>query len=821
MLSVLILTAMSQTARAERVDSLPTNQANKFYVGNRAPLARTPLIKLPVGSVRAKGWLQEYLKRQKNGMTGHLTEISAWLQKDGNAWLAKDGKGKWGWEEVPYWLKGYGALSYLLEDKAMIKESKVWIEAALHSQRPNGDFGPDLRFKNGLRDYWANMLMLNCLQSYYEYSHDQRVIDLMTKYFRYQLALPDNEFLTEYWQHIRGGDNLASIYWLYNRTGDAFLLDLAKKNHASTADWSMKGTLPDWHNVNVAQSFDEPAIYSQQTKDKSDVKAAYDNFATMRKLYGEVPGGMYGADENARPGKNDPRQAIETCGIVEQMLSDEELLAITGDIKWADHCENVAFNTYPAAVMPDFKALRYLTSPNMVTSDRYNHAPGYQNGGPMTMMNPLSHRCCQHNHSHGWPFFTENLWMATNDNGLAATIYSAGEVSAKVGNGTQATITETTNYPFEETLRFEVKVASPTQFPLYLRIPAWCKRPELNLNGKQVVLAGNGAFVKLSRTWKKGDQIALKLPMALKVDTWTDRHDSVSVNYGPLTFSLKIGEKVVKADPAATALSDSGWNDKIDKNKWPAYELTPTTPWNYALKVDPANPGASLEIKRKAWPKSNFPFTLSEVPIEIRAKGKILPQWKIDRTGLVSVLQDGPVKSTKPLESITLVPMGAARLRISAFPWLSETGKTWTAPPEPLPYNPKASHVFESDDIFAPCDQMEPKSSSDESVNRFTWWPRKGSEEWIEYNFATPKKVKGVSVYWFDDTGHGECRIPASWSVEAKVGNTWQTLANSSRTTVDEYNHLSFTPTDTKTLRLKVKLQPNYSGGILEWKVNE
>ena len=99
------------------------------------------------------------------------------------------------------------------------------------------------------------------------------------------------------------------------------------------------------------------------------------------------------------------------------MLSDEILFQITGDPSWGDHCENVAFNSYPAAVMPDFKSLRYLTAPNMVLSDSKNHAPGIANGGPFLLMNPFSSRCCQHNHSQGWPYFSRSLWMATADNG--------------------------------------------------------------------------------------------------------------------------------------------------------------------------------------------------------------------------------------------------------------------------------------------------------------------------------------------------------------------------------------------------------------------
>ena len=96
------------------VDRPDTSTKNEFYPSNRAPLQRNALIKLPVGDVKPEGWVLEYLNRQKNGLTGNLGKISAWLQKENNAWLSKDGQGAWGWEEVPYWLKGYGDIAYIL-----------------------------------------------------------------------------------------------------------------------------------------------------------------------------------------------------------------------------------------------------------------------------------------------------------------------------------------------------------------------------------------------------------------------------------------------------------------------------------------------------------------------------------------------------------------------------------------------------------------------------------------------------------------------------------------------------------------------------------
>ncbi len=674
------------------VDRPDTAVSNSHYVSNKAPLKPSAFVKLPVGAIRPDGWLKEYLVRQQNGLTGHLGEISAWLQKTDNAWLSEDGSGKWGWEEVPYWLKGYANIGYILEDEKIINEAKVWIEAALNSQREDGNFGPN-RETHGGQDFWGNMIMLYCLQSYYEYSNDDRVINLMTNYFKFQLTVPDEKFLTQYWQQIRGGDNLYSVIWLYNRTGDEFLLELAEKIHRNTADWTSRGhgldkihcrkekregmeewpawfgDQIDWHNVNHAQCFREPAQYYQLSHNEDHLKASYENFDIMREHFGQVPGGMFGSDENARPGYDDPRQGIETCGIVEQMNSNEHMLRITGDPFWADHTEDVAFNTYPAATMPDFKSLHYITSPNMVLCDAANHHPGIDNRGPFLMMNPFSSRCCQHNHAQGWPYFAENLWMATPDNGLVAAIYSASVVTAKVGAGKEVRISEKTNYPFEEQIQFTIESDQEVKFPFYLRMPEWCKEASISINGKELNVNPEAKkYVIIERNWKSGDQLTLKLPMEINVKRWTKNHNSASVNYGPLTFSLKIKEKYEKMESDKTAIGDSKWQDGVDKAKWPSFEIHPASNWNYGLVLEENNPEVAFEVKKKAWPKSNFPFTLDEVPISIKAKAKLIPDWKIDEHGLCGELTDSPIETSTQVEEVELVPMGAARLRISAFP---------------------------------------------------------------------------------------------------------------------------------------------------------
>ena len=664
-LALLSVGCVSENGEVTTVADYPTDCTNVNYPVAKAPLQSQSLVKLPVGSIAPGGWLRTILDAQKDGLNGHLGEISAWLQKEDNAWLT-DG-GSWGWEEVPYWLRGYASLAYIYEDPAMLDEARLWIEAILASQLPDGNFGPSARNIKGNQDFWPNMLALWILQDYYEYCGDERVIDFMTKYFEYQMSVPDENLFESYWENSRAGDNLWSVIWLYSRTGDERLVSFGEKVHRNTADWTKSTQLPNWHNVNIAQCFREPATYWMFCGDKAMVDATYNDYSLIRRAYGQMPGGMFAGDENSRIGFFDPRQGAETCGYAEQMASDEILMLITGNPLWAENCEDVAFNSYPAAFMPDMRSLRYITSPNQTVSDSQNHHPGIDNAGPFLSMNPFSSRCCQHNHGFAWPYYSQYLVMATQDNGLAVELFNTCEAKAKVSGGTEVTLKEETRYPFEEQVRFTVSTPEDVSFPLYLRIPSWCKDASIAVNGRKAgVTLEAGKRARIDRVWSDGDTVTLDIPMSLSTRTWQVNKNSVSVDYGPLTLSLQIGENYVRKDSRETAIRDSKWQKDADPSQWPSYEIYPTTPWNYALATD-----SPIEIVRGGWPSDGNPFTVENCPIHFKAKGRQVPSWGIDEYGLTGVLPYEDAEKSDTVEDITLVPMGAARLRISAFPTCS------------------------------------------------------------------------------------------------------------------------------------------------------
>lgn len=659
-LTTVFLIASADSASGEDITAtvsatLPTASDNDSYVGNRRPLEASPLYKLPVGSIEPQGWLGHQLELMGRGLTGRLPEISRFCKYEGNAW--SDPKGSWPfkWEELPYWLRGYISLSYLLQDVDMIAESNRWVEATLSGQQADGYFGPQTNKDNN--DLWPNMIMLYVLRTYHEATKDPRIIELMKRYFRWQSSLPADHFLPGSWQKVRGADNLDSIYWLYNHTGESWLLDLAGLNHDRTSEWPNEGE--DWHGVNLCQRFRGPAQYYQQTHDERDLKTTEDYYGIVMDRYGQVPGGMFGADEETRVGYAGPRQAAETCSMTEFMHSDQLLLKITGQAVWADRCEDVAFNSLPAAQTPDLKALHYLTAPNQIQLDRQNKKPMIHNPNDMFSFSPYEqYRCCQHNVAFGWPYYAEHLWLATASNGLAATLYASCTVKAKVGDeGTEVRITETTNYPFDEKIVFELAAPRPVRFPLTLRVPGWCNRVDIRVNDKPVESAAKpGEWVTIERTWTGGDIVELNLLMTIRLRTWTANADSVSVDRGPLTYSLKIGER---------------WERYSKPEEWACYEVFPTTPWNYALVVSPTEPEKTITVAKRRQALAPQPFAPDTAPIVLKAKGRKVPLWRQEDNGMIGMLPKSPVPADKlepQTEDITLIPMGCARLRVSAFP---------------------------------------------------------------------------------------------------------------------------------------------------------
>ncbi len=646
------------------------------YSGNRAPLFSKTYIELPIGAIRPQGWLKEQLNRMQTGMTGHLDAIYPQVVGERNGWLGGDGDV---WERGPYWLDGLLPLAYIMNDEGLKKKVQPWIEWTLASQKPNGYFGPDTDRgpeeglqRNNSHDWWPKMVMLKVMQQYYSATGDERVIPFMTNYFKYQLKeLPEHPLGNwTFWGEQRGGDNLMMVYWLYNITGDSFLLELGELIHKQTLNWTDIFLNQDHlsrqhslHCVNLGQGFKEPVIYFQQSQHPEQLEAVKKAVRDMRNTIG-LPIGLWAGDELLRFG--DPTRGSELCTAVEMMYSLENILQITGDVQWADHLEKIAYNALPTQITDDFSARQYYQQVNQIKVSREIRnfvTPHYDTDnlfGELT-----GYPCCTTNMHQGWPKFTQNLWYATSDNGIAALIYAPSEVSAKVENGKLITVKASTRYPFEETIAFTFdfpnRKGEEIKFPFHLRIPQWCKNPVITINGEVVkVNTRQGEIAKIDRAWKHDDKVVLHLPMTVSISRWYD--GGAAVERGPLLYALKMSENWQKKTTEPHETKRYG--------KW-YFQVTSDSPWNYALPIR----NLSEENIEKAFiveTKNSipaYPWTLENAPVTIKTTGLRLPLWKEYNGSAGSIPYFTPQgDDVGEEENIELIPYGCSTLRIAVFP---------------------------------------------------------------------------------------------------------------------------------------------------------
>ena len=609
---------------------------------------------LPLTAIEAKGWLLGQLRIQDAGLSGHLDEF--WPDVAQSGWIG--GKAE-GWERGPYWLDGIIPLAWMLDDKTLKDKANRWMNYILEHQQPDGWLGPVKAKDHKAYDPWPCFIILKAMTQYQEATGDERIIPAMEKFLHKLDSVLDKQPLFD-WSKPRWGDLVLSIYWLYDRTHEPWLLNLAAKVQKQGLDW--RGHFADFkykekmdkakldyctHGVNNAMALKQPAVWWRQSHDPTDRDVVQDFIKTLDTYHGQATG-IYTCDEHYA-GLN-PSQGTELCTVVEYMFSMETLLSILGRCEFGDRLESVAFNNLPAAFKPDMWAHQFDQQANQVICAVGKEVIYTCNSGDSDIfgLEPC-YGCCTANFHQGWPKFAAHLWMKKGQDGLAAVAYAPSSVRTNI-KGAAVQVDLQTDYPFSEKLDFTVKTDKPVEMSLYLRIPAWTQSPQLVVGKEKPVAPVAGTFHRVERLWSGKTQLTLRLPMPVR--TQLRYHDSVSIQRGPLVYVLKIKDQ---------------WKYLKGQKPHADWEVYPTSAWNYALVMDTNQPDNSIKFKSRS--VGRCPFTPEDAPVWAKVRGRRLPQWTIE-TNAAGPLPESPVDSNEPLEELTLIPYGCSHLRITEFPVL-------------------------------------------------------------------------------------------------------------------------------------------------------
>lgn len=475
----------------------------------------------------------------------------------------------------------------------------------------------------------------------------------------------------------------------------------------------------------------------------------------------------------------------ETCASIALALWNHRMFLLHGDSKYIDVLERILYNGFLSGVALGGDRFFY---PNPLACDmkfKFNH-------GDLERSPWFGCSCCPVNVVRIMPSIPGYLY-AVRDDSLYVNLYAGGEGKAVVG-GSEVTIRQETGYPWDGAVKLTVNPEiENSEFALRLRIPGWLGEPlpgdlyqylpgetaamSIRLNGKDVSPERESGYGVLRRAWKSGDRIELDFPMPVRRvlcnEQVEENRGRVAIERGPLVYCAEGAD----------------------------------------------HDGKVLDL-----------FLEDGV--------KLTPEKRPDLLGGVTILTGTAQRAVRAGEDtaagqpakLTMIPYyswchrGANEMAV----WLPRTIDKAELPPIPTvatQATASASHHFQQDHIAAVNDGIEPRNSIDHSIPRFTWWDHRGASEWLQYDLANPTEISSAEVYWFDDTGRGQCRVPESWRLLCRTGDAgeWKPVepAGSAGFGVekDRFNRVSFTPVTAAALRIEAQLQGGFSGGVLEWKV--
>jgi DUF1680 family protein len=568
--------------------------------------------------------------------------------------------------------------------------------------------------------------------------------------------------LAKFMLDVRGPDGSRGAGRRYNQSHLKVIEQTEAVGHAVRATYMYSGM------ADVAALVGDPSYVNAIDKIWGDV--------TEKKLYITGGIGATGSGEAFGSAYELPNMSAynETCAAVGNDYWNQRLFLLHGDAKYVDVFERTLYNGLISGVSLDGQSFFY---PNPLESaGQHRRSPWF------------GVACCPGNITRFLPSLPGYVYAQQRDT-IYVNLFVGSTADIKLDNGRKVRIVQDTRYPWDGAIKMTITPDRNSKLTMNVRIPGWARNEPvpgslysfvdkneepvvMKVNGKAVTISVEKGYASVNRTWKRGDVIELNLPMPVRRiqanELVVADRGRVAVQRGPIVYAAEwpdnanghVRNLIVPNDAALTAEFKPDLLNGVVVVKGNAVSLA----YNQQGTVD----------------KREQTFTA-------------IPYYAWANRG--------------PGEMTVWIPNSEANARPQPFPTVASTSKVTTSEGR----NPRAIN-----------DQNEPQSSRDPSNSYFHWWPKKGTTEWVEYAFNKTATVSQVELYWFDDTGTGQCRVPKSWRLLYKDGQSWKPVETSETFGVekDQYNKVTFKPVTTDGLRLEVTLQPEWSAGIQEWKAN-
>jgi len=661
------------------------------------------------------------------------------------------------------------------------------IDLVRRSQQPDGYLNtwftlkePERRWKNlqGAHELYCAGHMFEAAVAHYRATGKRTFLDVACKYADYI----DSVFGPERRHGIAGHPEIElALVKLWRATGEERYLNLARffvEEHGNEKHRKLFGrycqdhmpvrqqTEPVGHAVRFLYFYSGVADLAGIDADQGyiDTMEQLWQYIVRKKMYVTGGVGVQHHGEGFAKAYYLPNYDAycETCASIAMVFWNHRLALLHGEGRFADLVERLLYNGALAGISLDGSKFFYVNP--LASRGNHHRQPWY------------GCACCPTNVVRFIASLGEYVYGTMADgSGVCVLQYLGGTGTVQLKTG-KVRLVQTTRYPWESKVKITVQPEGAKDFTIRLRIPGWCEGATVAVNDEQISATCQKGFVSLRRTWKTGDTISLNFPMPVR-----------QVASDP-NVKENAGRRVIMRGPVVYCLEDVDNPCRVDQ-----VAIAEGASFETQFRPDLLGGVTVLEVKgrQQGLVETDDGFHVESGPVALTA----IPYYAWDNR------EPGRMVVWVPTETSDIGKPQGATVAVVA-----ETS---------------ASHCWGRDSVRALNDNVLPKNSIDHDIPRFTWWDHRGITEWAAYKFAKPKTLSKAEVYWFDDTGRGWCRVPASWRLLYKDGDHWKPVAADSPYGVekDKFNPVTFKPVTTRSIRLEVQLQPNFSGGILEWRL--